>query len=421
MDPKDPMKKDAASSLKAKNPKTDKSTTRPAHHANGTATSFKNPWPSANAPTWNELLQLSFPFTLYPHLHKHKHAQDIEVVKPDWGEAKLKAKNLKRGDSGAVIGTWLGHAGAFVEFLSPGISEGVYALFDPIFSSRAGPTAYTGPGRFKKSPCRIADLPGCDAVFISHNHYDHLDLTSVNDVLKSFPETRWFVPLGNKKWLVNTGVKADLIVELDWWHDWEGQLGTKTTSANFKVSCVPTQHTSGRSGLDKDSTLWAGWVLEKFSTGKTPAEKATRLAAVYHAGDTGYRRTTKSDIVCPAFKEIGSRFGPFDLSFIPIWRGGTLGFISYLGLRLSHHDIPSALHCSPTDAVAIHTDVQSQNTIGIHFGTFIGSENESHDAIIEFCEARGEMDVKGLDDEEPGEKGRAGTVDIGASFVVATG
>jgi L-ascorbate metabolism protein UlaG (beta-lactamase superfamily) len=285
-----------------------------------------------------------------------------------------------------------------------------------------------------KAPCKVSDLPGCDAVFISHNHYDHLDLATVTDIRKEFPQAIWFVPMGNKSWFTATGIKAENVVELDWWDNWEGQFGdgskrSFTTSSkersdntsSFKVSCVPTQHTSGRAGWDKDSTLWSGWVIERFVTSideLSPSPQKTRQGAVYHAGDTGYRRTTKSEIICPAFSEIGAKFGGFDLSFIPIWRGGSLGFISYVGLRLSHHDIPTALHCSPRDAINIHKDVKSKNTVGVHFGTFVGSGSESYDARVELWEARKEFGVKELDDKVDGESSRAGTLDIGGSLAV---
>jgi N-acyl-phosphatidylethanolamine-hydrolysing phospholipase D len=404
---------------------------RPAHHANNTASAFKNPWPSGDAPTWNELFQLSFPFSWYPSLHHHHHDHDVTVVRPDWGKSSLESKGLKKSDS--IIGTWLGHAGTFTEF--PSLSEennnksSVYCLFDPIFSTRAGPTAYTGPGRLKESPCKIEDLPGCDAVFISHNHYDHLDLVSVTDVYKKFPLTKWFVPLGNKKWFLATGMKEELVFEMDWWEDWRGNFNKNSSASkdfrgdlSFRISCVPAQHTSGRSGWDKESTLWCGWVVERFIAAKDNAspQKQTRKGSVYHAGDTGYRRTTRSDVTCPVFKEIGQKFGGFDLSFVPIWRGGTLGFISYLGLRLSHHDMPSATHCSPTDAVAIHLDVKSKNSIGVHFGTFIGDEKEGLDAAIEFCEAIDNAGVRRFEDKEVEvvPEGSAGTLHIGASLAV---
>lgn len=413
---------------------------RPPHWSNGAGTAFKNPWPSAKPPTWSEAFDLSFPFSLYPTLHKHSHARPIEVVKPDWGVASLEAQGIDKEVKDCVIGTWLGHAGALVEFTplissSPPMGEGgksVYFLFDPIFSERAGPTAYTGPSRFKKSPCRISDLPGCDAVFISHNHYDHLDLATVVAITKDFPRATWFVPLGNGKWLANTGIDAKRIQEMDWWEAKEGSFaedgifkslpGDVQKGTAFKISCTPAQHNSGRSGLDGGATLWSGWAIERFTTSsEEDSARPIRKGAVYHAGDTGYRRTTKSSVICPAFQEIGKRFNGFDLSFIPIWRGGSLGFISYMGLRLSHHDIPSALHCSPTDAVEIHRDVKSRNTIGVHFGTFIGSENESYDAMIEFCEASDQAGIVRLVGDEVGKNGRAGTLDLGGSFAVVVG
>jgi N-acyl-phosphatidylethanolamine-hydrolysing phospholipase D len=408
---------------------------RPAHWANTTGTAFQNPWPSAEAPTWSEAFQLSFPFSLYPTLHKHSHARQIEVVQPDWGAASLKAQNLKERTKDCVIGTWLGHAGALVEF-KPLVSssreeeKSVHLLFDPIFSERAGPTAYTGPSRFKKSPCQVSDLPGCDAVFISHNHYDHLDLATVTDIVKNFPQTTWFVPLGNKKWLTSAGVASERVEEMDWWDEKKGSFAQgsfnrliphQTLQTTFRVSCTPAQHNSGRAGLDNGATLWSGWAIERFTQSQTDPSSQLRKGAIYHAGDTGYRRTTKSPVTCPAFQEIGNKFGGFDLSFIPIWRGGSLGFISYMGLRLSHHDIPSALHCSPADAIEIHKDVKSRNTIAVHFGTFVGSENESLDAMIEFREACDESGVARLVGEEAVKDGRAGALDLGGSFAVVVG
>ncbi len=183
---------------------------------------------------------------------------------------------------------------------------------------------------------------------------------------------------------------------------------------------MPAQHNSGRGALYQGTTLWCGWVIEQLAVSKDEAEpsKATRKGAIYHAGDTGYRRTAKSTAICPVFKEIGRKFGPFDLSFIPIWRGGSLGFISYLGLRLSHNDIPSALHATPVDAIDIHKDILSRNTVAVHFGTFVGSKDESLEAIMEFEEARENRGVLGLDNKATDDRGRAGIIDIGGSLAV---
>jgi N-acyl-phosphatidylethanolamine-hydrolysing phospholipase D len=266
---------------------------------------------------------------------------------------------------------------------------------------------------------------------ISHNHYDHLDLLTIEAIFKTFPKARYFVPLGNKSWLCSLGVSKDMVYELDWWQNREysvqdfGHTTSQDVSEDtlLRFTCVPAQHNSGRGTLDQGTTLWCGWVIEQLLVSKDEAEtsKAKRKGAIYHAGDTGYRRTAKSTAVCPIFKEIGQKFGFFDLSFVPIWRGGSLGFISHLGLRLSHNDIPSALHAAPADAIDIHKDVLSRNTVAIHFGTFIGSENESLEAIMEFEEGREDRDVLRLDEQAAGERGRAGIIDIGGSLAVEIG
>jgi L-ascorbate metabolism protein UlaG (beta-lactamase superfamily) len=263
---------------------------------------------------------------------------------------------------------------------------------------------------------------------ISHNHYDHLDLLTVQAIMKTFPTAQYFVPLGNKSWLCSLGASEDKVHELDWWENREysvqdfGYATPQNTSDDtlLRFTCVPAQHNSGRGALDQGTTLWCGWVVEQLIASKDVAEtsKLKRKGAIYHAGDTGYRRTATSSAICPVFKEIGRKFGPFDLSFVPIWRGGTLGFFSHLGLRLSHNDIPAALHAAPADAIDIHKDVLSRNTLAIHFGVFVGSENESLEAIMEFEEGREDRGV--LDLLEPGEDehGRAGIIDVGGSLAV---
>lgn len=272
-------------------------------------------------------------------------------------------------------------------------------------------------------------MPACDAVAISHNHYDHLDLSTIENILKSFPKAHYFVPLGNKNWLRAVGIAENLIHELDWWQKrdltlndpGEGNSAGRDGETIFRFTCVPAQHNTGRAAADQGNTLWSGWAVEqllKSGDSNSTSIDMERKGAIYHAGDTGYRRSARSDAVCPVFEELAEKLGPFDLSFLPIWRGGTLGFISSLGLRLSHQDIPSTFHASPVDAVAIHKSFKSRVSIGIHFGTFIGSENESYEAVIELDEAREEQGVGHVDDDSPGEHGRLGVIDIGGSIAV---
>ncbi|GAA5960770.1 hypothetical protein JCM21900_006867 [Sporobolomyces salmonicolor] len=515
---------------------------RPSHHSSTLrgGVYYRNPWPSASAPSLTELLfggaWLGWPKL---NLHHHRHARELRVVKPDWGAAKVRELEEKedelRQSMGArdgrrrpkyLRGTWLGHASVLVEIpLEPvegvaneegdrekgkGGQRTLKLLFDPIFSERAGPTSYTGPGRIRPPPCKIEDLPGVDAVLISHNHYDHLDYASIAAVRKKCPKARYFVPLGNKSWLTSAGVDESQIHELDWWDAVQlcprdfaldlsalpkslAQIADEATAKvadpwdreRIRFTCVPAQHNSGRSPTDQAATLWSGWVVEhlvysgpssdtpspssstssstsilspavdgEFSSAGTPttiatssgpspspalseatqtlmpaasmrlqtsrgskvpdyARRVTRKGAIYHAGDTGYRRHRKSSEICPAFEELGRKYGPFDLSFIPIWRGGSFGFVSAIGLRLQHENITSALHGSPADAVNIHLDVKSRNSVGIHFGTFIGAESEALEAVIELNEAIEDAGVRYLDDPNEDEKGRMGITDVG--------
>lgn len=139
---------------------------RPSHHRNDQGTVFKNPWPSADPPSWTELLlQGKFPLGWYEDLaKKHPGTRDIKVVAPDWGAATLKTTGFSRQE--CIVGTTLGHAGALVELPLEGTAKvgeakkSLWLLYDPIFSQRAGPTQYTGPQRMRPSPCQVSDLPG---------------------------------------------------------------------------------------------------------------------------------------------------------------------------------------------------------------------------------------------------------------------
>jgi N-acyl-phosphatidylethanolamine-hydrolysing phospholipase D len=142
---------------------------RPLHHTNDQGTAFKNPWPSAEPPTWAELLESKFPLGWYDNLaKKHPGTRDVKVVAPDWGTSNLKDRGLVRGN--CIVGTTLGHAGAIAEIPlegaagSGGEKKSFWVVYDPIFSLRAGPTQYTGPQRMKPPPCQVTDLPGMGPV-----------------------------------------------------------------------------------------------------------------------------------------------------------------------------------------------------------------------------------------------------------------
>lgn len=197
-------------------------------------------------------------------------------------------------------------------------------LTDPIWSERCSPVSFAGPARMRTPGIRYEDLPTIDMVLLSHNHYDHLDLPTVKKLESDFSPL-FITPLGVSRFLAKKGIKNTL--ELDWWDE---------TTNRLKITAVPAQHFSSRGMFDRDKTLWAGYVLE-YEDKK-----------VYFAGDSGYG---------PFFKKIGKKFGPIDVSLIPIGAYLPRWFMS-------------PIHVSPDEAVRIHQDVKSRHSIAMHFGTF---------------------------------------------------
>ncbi|GJJ76729.1 N-acyl-phosphatidylethanolamine-hydrolysing phospholipase D [Entomortierella parvispora] len=257
------------------------------------------------------------------------------------------------GRHAKVTSTWLGHACFLVQV------EGVNILFDPVFSERCSPSQLAGPKRITPPPCKLDELPRVDIVVISHNHYDHLDLTTIKNLQKDH-QPYFYVPLGNKAWFDSIGIK-DKVTECDWWdsHD----LSFHDDKTGVKVVCTPCQHFTGRSLTDRYKTLWASWVIETIP--KNVSEKPIK---VFFGGDTGYRyvpngRDEDDMPHCPAFKEIGERIGPFDFSMIPIGAYSPRWFMS-------------PIHCSPEDAVRVHEDIKSKRSVGMHWGTWVLTDED---------------------------------------------
>ncbi|GJD08260.1 N-acyl-phosphatidylethanolamine-hydrolyzing phospholipase D [Galdieria sulphuraria] len=192
-----------------------------------------------------------------------------------------------------------------------------------------------GPKRIRPVPCELEDLPSLDVILISHNHYDHLDKNTLRDLLKSERHRQAIVvvPLGVKSLLerlhVDTRIRQQ-IYELNWWEhvDVDGKL---------RVFMTPAQHWSRRTIWDTNHALWGSFAV----IGST--------IKFYFAGDTGY---------CPVFQTIGRYLGPFDCAAIPIGAYHPRWFMS-------------PQHVDPEQALKIHNDIGSRFSIGIHWGTFI--------------------------------------------------
>jgi L-ascorbate metabolism protein UlaG (beta-lactamase superfamily) len=202
--------------------------------------------------------------------------------------------------------------------------NGAFWLTDPVFSERASPLQWMGPRRFHAPPIAMADLPPIEGVILSHDHYDHLDHDAI---LELAPKVRHFIaPLGVGDRLVDWGVDAAKVRQLDWWQATE--LGGLTLVA------VPAQHFSGRSINDRNRTLWVSWVI---------LGDGLRL---FFSGDTGYHA---------GFRAIGERYGPFDVTM----------------LETGAYDRAwSAMHMQPDETLQAHIDLRGRWLVPVHNGTF---------------------------------------------------
>ena len=212
---------------------------------------------------------------------------------------------------------WLGHSTLLMNI------EGLIVMTDPVFN-RASPVPIFGKPFAYEQPINIGDLPKVDVVIISHDHYDHLDAKAIKDLSQSVD--RFLVPLGVKAHLERWGVDANRINELDW-HDSEDYK-------NIKFTLTPAQHFSGRGLTNRNSTLWGSWIVS-----------SERIRA-YFSGDGGYSET---------FKELGERYGPFDIAFIE---------------NGAYNTDWSQVHMFPHETVQANIDLKSNVLFPIHWSKF---------------------------------------------------
>ncbi|WP_344291679.1 MBL fold metallo-hydrolase, partial [Streptomyces synnematoformans] len=217
--------------------------------------------------------------------------------------------------------TWLGHATVLAEI------DGRRVLFDPVFGERCSPFSFVGPRRFHPVPLPLADLGPLDAVVISHDHYDHLDMSTVRDLRRAVSaDVQFAVPLGVGAHLERWGVPQDRIAELDWHESAE--------VAGLTLTATPARHFCGRGIRNKQRTLWASWSV------RGPEHR------VFHSGDTGY---------FPGFAGIGAGHGPFDAAMVQIG---------------AYSDFWPDIHMTPEEGVRAHLDLCGGVLLPIHWGTF---------------------------------------------------
>jgi L-ascorbate metabolism protein UlaG (beta-lactamase superfamily) len=251
----------------------------------------------------------------------------------DWKKIKSEQESL----------TWFGHSTFLITM------DNKIIVIDPMFGPSPSPVPFIGSKRYSEDLLYlIEELPSIDAVMITHDHYDHLDYPSILKLKNKVDH--FFVPLGVGAHLVKWGVEVERISEVNWWDEleWKG----------LKIASVPSQHFSGRGVLNRDSTLWTGWVI------------GGRNQRIYTSGDGGYG---------PHFKQIGEKYGPFDLTLI---EGG------------QYDKRWSSIHMMPEESVQAHLDVKGKNMMLIHWAAFTLAYHSWTDPVERALSAAQEKGVK---------------------------
>jgi len=261
----------------------------------------------------NQMRENSLSFELLQEWFTERQAAKPEEELPQ--QAPDLPTFLEAADHTKLI--WFGHSTFLLNI------AGTIVLVDPVFSDTVAPVSFTAK-RFQPPVLALNELPKIDVVLISHDHYDHLDQKSIEHFRDA--QTLFIAPLGVGTHLTRWGIKADHIIEKDWW---------ETQELNgIEFTAAPSQHFSGRDGINNDETLWASWVI------------VSAQSRLYYSGDSGYDNH---------FKEIGEKYGPFDLS---IMENG------------QYDKAWSSVHMFPAETLQAHLDVKAQFLMPVHWGMF---------------------------------------------------
>lgn len=272
---------------------------------------FQNPVPSA----------LITPGLFWNSLRRQFSGREQRVPPGALPIVTLTAADFAVPPASGLSVTWLGHSTVLLEI------DGYRVLIDPVWGQRVSPFQLVGPRRFHPPPLPLRELPRLDAVILTHDHYDHLDMAAVQAIAAS-PEqlhTQWITALGVGAHLEAWGIPGSRITELDW--------GDSAHIGSLSITARPARHFSGRA-IKRNQTLWASWVIVG------PEHR------VFHSGDTGF---------FDGLAAIGERHGPFDLTMIKIG--------AYDG---TWPDI----HLDPEEAVRVHAMLRGALLLPLHWGTF---------------------------------------------------
>ncbi len=251
----------------------------------------------------------------------------------DFTETPPGPRPPERVGDGRLRVTFVNHATVLIQM------DGVNVLTDPVWSQRVSPVSFAGPRRHRPPGIRFSDLPPIDAVLVSHNHYDHMDVATLRR-LSRVHQAPVFAGLGNAAFLEKSGVPRSR--DLDWWD-------SVTLTPGVSLTAVPARHFSSRGPFDRDFTLWCGWVV----TGPS--------GSVYFAGDTGWGSH---------FQMIGDRFPNLRLALLPIGAYRPRWFMAQA-------------HINPEEAIRAQETLGAETAVAIHFGTFAQADDGEFEPVAE--------------------------------------
>ncbi len=248
-----------------------------------------------------------------------KYFKGIKGAAPDFEIPVLKTDSMKLNQIDSAKLIWFGHSAFFLKL------DGKNILIDPMLGKVPAPHPTLGRNRYSKElPIEIEELPSIDLILISHDHYDHLDYGSIQKLTAK--TAQFVVPLGVKAHLVKWGVAEERIKEFDWWQEWKYQ--------GIDLAFTPSRHFSGRGLNNRFSTLWGSWVIQGLKD------------KIYFSGDGGYGNH---------FKEIGDKYGPFDLAMMECGQ---------------YNELWSEIHMMPEETAVAGQDVKAKVVMPIHWGAF---------------------------------------------------
>lgn len=251
--------------------------------------------------------------------------EDLDISRFDslsWQEDSIQSKLI-----------WFGHSVALLKIGSQNF------LIDPMFGDDTAPVAPFKSARYSNNTLEIIDrLPPIDAVFISHDHYDHLDYRSIKELKEKV--NHFYVPLGVARHLKRWGVDSRKITQMDWWE--------KVDISEVEITFVPSRHFSGRGLTDRQKSLWGGYTF------------ISNSERIYWSGDSGYG---------PHFKEIGEKLGPFDWAFVECGQ---------------YNKLWHAIHMYPEESVQAAIDAKATKAVPIHWGAFTLALHDWKESVQRF-------------------------------------